>query len=76
MLTSLSPSQPASDVTVELAAKLIDEDSELVSIYFGEEVSEEDAQAVADAIADANPDVDVEVNYGGQPIYSYFISVE
>ena len=65
-----------SDVTVELAAKLIDEDSELVSVYFGEEVSEEDAQAVADAISEANPDVDVEVNYGGQPIYYYLLSVE
>ena len=72
----LSVGSSISDVTVELAAKLIDEDSELVSIYFGEEVSEEDAQAVADAISEANPDVDVEVNYGGQPIYYYLLSVE
>lgn len=72
----LSVGSSISDVTVELAAKLIDEESELVSIYFGEEVSEEDAQAVADAISEANPDVDVEVNYGGQPIYYYLLSVE
>ncbi len=64
------------DTTLELIKQLIDEDSELVSLYFGEEVTEEDANAVADAITEEYPDIDVEVQYGGQPIYYYVLSVE
>lgn len=74
--TILSVGNSISDVTIELAKKLIDEDSELVSLYYGEDVSSEDAQAVADAISKENPDIDVEVNSGGQPIYYYLLSVE
>lgn len=74
--TILSVGNSISDVTIELAKKLIDEDSELVSLYYGEDVSLEDAQAVADAISKENPDIDVEVNSGGQPIYYYLLSVE
>lgn len=74
--TILSVGNSISDVTIELAKKLIDEDSELVSLYYGEDVSSEDAQAVADAILEENPDIDVEVNSGGQPIYYYLLSVE
>lgn len=74
--TILSVGNSISDVTIELAKKLIDEDSELVSLYYGEDVSSEDAQAVADVISEENPDIDVEVNSGGQPIYYYLLSVE
>lgn len=74
--TILSVGNSISDVTIELAKKLIDEDSELVSLYYGEDVSSEDAQAVAGAISKENPDIDVEVNSGGQPIYYYLLSVE
>ncbi len=64
----------------ETAALLIqaitDEDSELVSLYYGEEVSEAAANALAEKVAEENPDADVEVYYGGQPIYYYVVSVE
>lgn len=64
------------DTTVELVSCLMDDESELVSLYYGEEVTEEDAQAVADMISELYPDVDVEVHPGGQPIYYYVLSVE
>ncbi len=56
--------------------ELIDEDSELVSLYYGEGIFEEDAQELADRIMEAHPLVDVEVHAGGQPIYYYILSVE
>ena len=62
--------------TIELVEHLMDDESELVSIYYGEEVTEDDANALADAITEKYPDVDVEVQYGGQPIYYYVLSVE
>ncbi|MDO5293180.1 MAG: DAK2 domain-containing protein [bacterium] len=62
--------------TLQLIDQLMDEDAELVSIYYGEEVSEEDANAIADAVTEKYPDVDVEVQPGGQPIYYYVLSVE
>lgn len=64
------------ETTMELLEQLIDEDSELISLYFGEDVTEEDANAIADAITENHPDIDVEVQYGGQPIYYYVLSVE
>lgn len=72
----LSVGNSIMDVTVELAGKLVDDDSELVSIYYGSDVTKEDANDIASAIEDKYPDVEVEVNYGGQPIYYYLISVE
>jgi len=62
--------------TVDLIDEMIDEDSELMSIYFGEEGSEEQAQEIADAVCEKYPDVDVEIHPGGQPVYYYIISVE
>ena len=63
-------------VTLQMLEKMIDEDTEMVSIYFGSESSEDDASVIAEAIEEKYPDVDVEVNEGGQPIYYYVISVE
>ena len=63
-------------VTLEMLDRMIDEDTEMVSIYFGSESSEDDATVIAEAIEEKYPDVDVEVNDGGQPIYYYVISVE
>ena len=74
--TILSVGQDITEVTKDMIEQLADEDSELISIYYGEEVSEEDANALAEAIEEAHPDVDVEVNFGGQPIYYYILSVE
>ncbi len=74
--TILSVGTDISEVTFGLMEALMDEDSELVSLYYGEEVSEEDANALADQLMEAYPDVDVEVHPGGQPIYYYVLSVE
>ncbi len=63
-------------VTVQMLEKMIDEDTEMVSIYFGSDSSEDDASVIAEAIEEKYPDVDVEINDGGQPIYYYVISVE
>lgn len=63
-------------VTLQMLEKMIDEDTEMVSIYFGSDSSEDDASVIAEAIEEKYPDVDVEVNDGGQPIYYYVISVE
>lgn len=60
----------------ELVANMVDEDAELISIYYGADVTEEDAQAFADFVEETYDDCDVELNYGGQPIYYYVISVE
>lgn len=64
------------ETTMAMMEELVDEDSEIIGVYYGDEVSEEDAQALGDAIAEKYPDAEVEVHYGGQPIYYYVISVE
>ena len=62
--------------TVDMVSNLIDDDTEIISIYYGQKVTENDAAAIADKIEELYPDVDVEVNMGGQPIYYYIISVD
>ncbi len=64
------------ETTLRMMEALVDADSEIIGVYFGEEVSEKDAQALGDEIAEKYPDAEVEVHYGGQPIYYYVISVE
>ena len=63
-------------VTRDMIAELVDEDSELISIYYGEEVSEEEAEKFAGEIEELYPDVDVDIQFGGQPIYYYVLAVE
>ena len=60
----------------EMLALLVDEDSELISLYYGEEVSEEDAQKFTAEVEELYPDVDVDAHFGGQPIYYYVLAVE
>ena len=55
---------------------MVDEDSEVISIYYGAETTEQDAESLAAELEEAYPDCEVEVNMGGQPIYYYIISVE
>lgn len=62
--------------TLEMVDAMVDEDSAIVSIYFGSETTEEAAEEIASVIEEKYPDVEVEVNNGGQPIYYYVISVE
>ena len=63
-------------VAVEAVKEMADEDTELISIYYGEEYSEEAANALASELENVYPDCDIEVNAGGQPIYYCIISVE
>ena len=74
--TILAVGTEIKDTTLDLIKTLINEDSQLVSLYFGEEVKEEAAQELAKAVSDLYPSVDVDVQYGGQPIYYYILSVE
>jgi len=60
----------------EMLAELVDEDSELISLYYGEEVSEEEAEKFAAEVEELYPDVDVDFHFGGQPIYYYVMAVE
>ena len=64
------------EVTVKLVDALADEDSELISVYYGEDITEDEAQSLVDALSEKYPDYDVDLKYGGQPIYYYIISVE
>lgn len=63
-------------VTREMVDQMIDEESAIICIYYGTEVSEEDANTLGAALEAAYPDVEVEIHFGGQPIYYYVISVE
>ena len=55
---------------------MVDEDSEIVSVYYGADVTEEEAQELCETLESEFPDCEVELNMGGQPIYYYVISVE
>ena len=74
--TILSVGKDMETVTREMVSEMIDEESAIVCIYYGEEASEEDANKLAEDIEEDYPDVEVEVHFGGQPIYYYVISVE
>lgn len=74
--TILSVGEEIKPTTIELIQSLADEESELISLYYGAEVEEEDANELAEEIMELYPDLDVEVHYGGQPIYYYVLSVE
>ena len=63
-------------VTLEMIGEMIDEDSELISVYYGSDVEESDAEELAAKLEEAYPDCDIELQMGGQPIYYYVISVE
>ena len=62
--------------TLEMLEQLVDEDSELISVYYGEEVKEQDANELIEQIEELYPDADVDAHFGGQPIYYYVLAVE
>lgn len=70
------------DITVNMIAEMMlgnsqnDDEYELISIYYGEEITEEAAEALRDKVAKQHPDCDIELQYGGQPIYYYIVSAE
>ena len=72
----LSVGKELETTVLDMIEQLIDEDSAIVSIYYGEDAKEDAANAISEKITEAHPDVEVEVHYGGQPIYYYVISVE
>ena len=72
----LAVGRSVEETTKELLAQLVDEDSELISLYYGEEVKEEDAERFIAQIEEIYPDLDVDAHFGGQPIYYYVLAVE
>lgn len=72
----LSVGKDMDAVIRELVAQLVDEESAIISIYYGEEIKEETAQQLGSELEETYPDCEVEVHFGGQPIYYYVISVE
>lgn len=63
-------------VTLDLLDDMTDEDSELISVYYGQDISKEDAEALAQKVEEKYPDCDISLEYGGQPVYYYLLSVE
>ena len=63
-------------VTLEMIDEMMSEELELISIYYGAEVTEETAEAMRASVEEKYPDCDVELQYGGQPIYYYVVSAE
>ncbi|MBR5361449.1 MAG: DAK2 domain-containing protein, partial [Lachnospiraceae bacterium] len=64
------------EVVMAMIDEMVDDDSELISVYYGEDIEEDKASDLSDLISEKYPDVDVELQPGGQPIYYYIISVE
>ena len=65
-----------SDVAFDMLDKMMNDDLELISVYYGDEVDEKDAEALRERISEKYPQCDVELQFGGQPIYYYILSAE
>ena len=72
----LSVGRELEATALQMLNDLIDEESAIVSIYYGEEISKESAEKIGSRIEEEHPEVEVEIHYGGQPIYYYVVSVE
>ena len=72
----LSAGDKVDEITTDLVEKLVDEDSAIITLFYGEDTSKEEAEALRDALEEKFEDIDVELHYGGQPLYYYLISVE
>ena len=72
----LAVEQDVETAVLKTLERMVDEDSELISVYFGADVEESDAEALLEQIEEAYPDCEVELNNGGQPVYYYLLSVE
>ena len=64
------------EVAVQSVKEMMDAVSDLITIYYGTDASGEDARAIGDRLEKELDDVDIEITYGGQPVYYYIISVE
>lgn len=72
----LAVGQEIEETALASIQAMMDEEAELISIYYGEQVEEEKAQELLAAVEEQYPDCDVELNDGGQPIYYYVLSIE
>ncbi|WP_434796969.1 DAK2 domain-containing protein [Terrisporobacter vanillatitrophus] len=72
----LSAGDRVDEITTDLIEKLVDEDSAIITLFYGEDTNEEEAEALRDSLEEKFEDIDVELHYGGQPLYYYLISVE
>ena len=72
----LSAGDKVDEITTDLIEKLVDEDSAIITLFYGEDTTEEEAEALRDLLEEKFEDIDVELHYGGQPLYYYLISVE
>ena len=72
----LAVGQELEGITLETVDAMVDEESEIISVYYGADVKDEDAHRLGEKLEERYPDFDVEVNEGGQPIYYYVVSVE
>lgn len=72
----LSVGKDCDEVISEMMDKMVDDDSEIISLYYGEDVSEEDAVSIENKISEKYPDCEVELHKGSQPVYYYIVSVE
>ena len=71
-----SASEKIDEVVLETLSKLIKDESYLITLYYGQDIKEDDAEELRDKIASVYEEVDVEIIYGGQPVYYYLLSVE
>ncbi len=72
----LSVKKDINEAVEDAVAKMINNESEIVTVYYGQDVTEDDAEKLAEVIRKKYPSVETELEYGGQPIYYYFLSVE
>ena len=72
----LSVGEDRDAVALEMMKEMVDGETELISIYYGGEVSEEEAEKFGKEVGSLYPDCDIELQYGGQPIYYYVVSAE
>lgn len=72
----LSSGKDINEVTLELIDKIIKEDSSIITIFYGKDIKEEETNALSEMLEEKFDDLDIEVLYGGQPLYYYIISIE
>ncbi len=64
------------DTAFDMIKSIVDDDKEIVSIYYGAEISEDEAKELSSKVQELFPDIDVDLQYGGQPIYYFIVSAE
>ena len=72
----LSTGSDINSVTIDMISNMLTEDSELISLYYGADITEAAANGLLSKLNEAYPDIDIELNAGGQPVYYYIVSVE